>query len=117
MLGVRSSSLDAFDEAGVEEVRTLTAGASIALRNAELIAKLAASERRYRELHDRAADAILVFDSNSVILDANEAAATLLLRPVEELRGLQAQELFTRGRARGSAAAHRELMRTGELRV
>ncbi len=95
VLGVRSSSLDAFDEAGVEEVRTLTAGASIALRNAELIAKLAASERSYRELHDRAADAILVFDSNSVIVDANEAAATLLLRSVEELRGLQAQELFT----------------------
>ena len=116
VLGVRSSSLDAFDEAGVEEVRTLTAGASIALRNAELIAKLAASERSYRELHDRAADAILVFDSNSVIVDANEAAATLLLRSVEELRGLQAQELFTTVELAAAPLRTDELMRTGELR-
>ncbi|HST14339.1 MAG TPA: ATP-binding protein [Gaiellaceae bacterium] len=116
VLGVRSSSLEAFDEAGVEEVRTLTAGASIALRNAELIAKLAASEHRYRELHDRAADAILVFDSNNVIVDANEAAATLLLRPVEELRGLQAQDLFTAVELAAAPLRTDELMRTGELR-
>ena len=116
VLGVRSSSLEAFDETGVEEVRTLTAGASIALRNAELIAKLAASERSYRELHDRAADAILVFDSNSVVVDANEAAATLLLRSVEELRGLQAQELFTTVELAAAPLRTDELMRTGELR-
>ena len=61
VLGVRSSSLAAFDDAGVEEIRMLAAGASIALRNAELIARLEASERSYRELHDQAADAILVF--------------------------------------------------------
>jgi len=116
VLGVRSSSLDAFDEAGVEEVRTLTAGASIALRNAELIAKLAASERSYRELHDRAADAILVFDSDSVIVDANDAAATLLLRSVEELRGLPAQKLFTPVELAAAPLRTDELMRTGELR-
>jgi two-component system, cell cycle sensor histidine kinase and response regulator CckA len=116
VLGVRSSSLDAFDETGVEEVRTLTAGASIALRNAELIAKLAASERRYRELHDRAADAILVFDETSVIVDANEAAANLLLRPVEELRGLPAHELFTAVELAAAPLRTDELVRTGELR-
>jgi len=116
VLGVRSSSLDAFDDAGVEAVRTLTAGASIALRNAELIAKLAASEHQYRELHDRAADAILVFDSSSVIVDANEAAAALLMRPVEELRGLEAQELFTAVELAAAPLRTDELMRTGELR-
>ncbi len=116
VLGVRSSSLAAFDEAGVEEVRMLTAGASIALRNAELIAKLGTSERSYRELHDRAADAILVFDSNNVIVDANDAAATLLLRPLAELRGLHAQELFTSVELAAAPLQTEELMRTGELR-
>src|SRR4051794_2218475 len=116
VLGVRSSSLDAFDDAGVEAVRVLTAGASIALRNAELIARLAASERSYRELHDHAADAILVFDTNSVIVDANEAAATLLLRPIEELRGLDAHELFTSAELAAAPLRTAELMRTGELR-
>jgi PAS domain S-box-containing protein len=116
VLGVRSSSLDAFDEAGVEEVRTFTAGASIALRNAELIAKLAASERSYRELHDRAADAILVFDANSIIVEANEAAGVLLLRPSDELRGLDARELFTTVELAAAPLRTDELVRTGELR-
>jgi PAS domain S-box-containing protein len=116
VLGVRSSSLDAFDDAGVEAVQTLTAGASIALRNAELIAKLAASEHRYRELHDRAADAILVFDSSGVIVDANEAAGALLMRPVEELRGLPVRELFTAVELAAAPLRTDELMRTGELR-
>ena len=116
VLGVRSSSLEAFDDAGVEEVRMLAAGASIALRNAELIAKLAESERSYRELHDRAADAILVFDADSVILDANEAAGVLLLRDVDELRGMNARELFTAVELAAAPLRTDELMRTGELR-
>jgi len=116
VLGVRSSSLDAFDDAGVEEVRMLTAGASIALRNAELIARLAASERNYRELHDRAADAILVFDSDTVIVDANDAAAMLLQRPIDELRGLDARSLFTSVELTAAPLRTEELMRTGELR-
>src|SRR3954469_18263562 len=77
-LGVRSGSPAAFDEAGVEHIRMLAAGASIALRNAEVIEVLAASERNYRELHDQAADAILVFDADGNLLDANEAAAAML---------------------------------------
>ena len=116
VLGVRSSSLDAFDPAGVEEIRMLAAGASIALRNAEVVAKLVASERNYRELHDQAADAILVTDANAVILDANEAAAELLLRPVDELRGLHASELFTAAELAAAPLRMAELQRTGELR-
>ena len=53
ILGVRSADIDAFDENGVEKIRLLAAGASIALRNAEVVEALAASERNYRELHDR----------------------------------------------------------------
>ena len=45
ILGVRSASVEAFDETGVEEIRLLAAGASIALRNAEVVEQLAAAER------------------------------------------------------------------------
>jgi two-component system, cell cycle sensor histidine kinase and response regulator CckA len=116
VLGVRSSSLEAFDDAGVEEIRMLAAGASIALRNAEVIERLAASERNYRELHDRAADAIIVTDADSVILDANDAAAELLWRSVEELRGMHASELFTQAELTAAPLRTEELTRTGELR-
>ena len=116
VLGVRSSSLEAFDDAGVEEVRMLAAGASIALRNAEVIERLAASERKYRELHDRAADAILVTDAKSVIIDANEAAGELLLRSIDELRGMHASELFTTAELTAAPLRVDELERTGELR-
>ena len=116
VLGVRSSSLEAFDDAGVEEIRMLAAGASIALRNAEVVAKLAASERSYRELHDQAADAILVFSPDNVVLDANEAAAALLWRPLDELRGLHAHELFTQAELAAAPLRTTELQRTGELR-
>jgi PAS domain S-box-containing protein len=116
VLGVRSSSDSAFDEAGVEEIRMLAAGASIALRNAEVVAKLAASERSYRELHDRAADAILVTDLNSVILDANDAAASLLLYSVDELCGMHASTLFTQAELAAAPLRTAELQKNGELR-
>ncbi|MGN6797463.1 MAG: ATP-binding protein [Gaiellaceae bacterium] len=116
VLGVRSSSVEAFNEAGVEEIRMLAAGASIALRNAEVIEKLAASERRYRELHDHAADAILITDANENIIDANEAAAELLWRTVDELRGMHATELFTAAELTAAPLRTQELERTGELR-
>ncbi len=45
VLGVRSADHGAFDADGVEEIRTLAAGASIAIRNAELVERLAESER------------------------------------------------------------------------
>ncbi|MGZ4333220.1 MAG: PAS domain S-box protein [Gaiellaceae bacterium] len=116
ILGVRSTSLDAFDDAGVEEIRMLAAGASIALRNAEVIAVLAASERHYRELHDQAADAILVTDGTGRILDANEAAAALLWRPVEELLTMRADDLFTTAELAAAPPRGEELAQIGELR-
>jgi PAS domain S-box-containing protein len=116
ILGVRSSSLDSFDEAGVEEIRMLAAGASIALRNAEVIAVLAASEHKYRELHDQAADAVLVIDQDGAIVDANEAAAALLWRPVDELRAMQARELFSPAELTAAPPRREELKRSGELR-
>jgi PAS domain S-box-containing protein len=116
VLGVRSSSLEAFDDAGVEEVRMLAAGASIALRNAEVVARLAASERRYRELHDQAADAILVTNADAVIIDANEAAAALLLHSVDELCGMHASALFTPAELAAAPLRMSELQQTGQLR-
>src|SRR5207248_1264036 len=117
ILGVRSASLEAFDDAGVEEVRMLAAGASIALRNAELIAVLAASERKYRELHDQAADAMLVTDEEGLVLEANEAAAALLWRPVEELRGLPVRELFSAAELESAPLRTGDLTRGGEYQI
>ena len=56
VLGVRSRLLDAFGETEVEATRLLAQSAAIALRNAELVEHLAASERQYRDLHAQAAD-------------------------------------------------------------
>jgi PAS domain S-box-containing protein len=116
ILGVRSTSVAAFDDAGVEEIRMLAAGASVALRNAEVIELLAASERRYRALHDEAADAIIVTDAEGIILEANEAAAALLWRPSEELRGMHARDLFSSSEPTAASARRAELRRVGELR-
>jgi signal transduction histidine kinase len=46
-----------------------------------------ASERRYRALYDHAADAVLVIDERGRIDEANAAAARLLDRDVEGMRG------------------------------
>ena len=94
ILGVRSRLLDAFGEPEVERTRLLAQAAAIALRNAELVERLAASERQYRVLHAQAADATLVADLEGNIIDANEAAAALLLYSVEELCSMHSSALF-----------------------
>jgi PAS domain S-box-containing protein len=116
ILGVRSPSLDAFDEAAVDHIRMLAAGASIALRNAEVVEVLAASERKYRELHDRAADAIIVTDERGKILEANDAAAALLWWPADELCAMDASDLFTAAELTASPPRWDELARVGQLR-
>ncbi len=116
ILGVRSTSPDAFDEHGVEEIRMLAAGASIALRNAEVVEALAASERMYRELHDGAADAVLVTQSSDTILDANDAAASLLGYTVEELRTMRVTDLFSAAELAALPLRDEELLERGELR-
>jgi two-component system cell cycle sensor histidine kinase/response regulator CckA len=93
ILGVRSRLLDAFGEPEVERTRLLAQAAAIALRNAELVERLAASERQYRVLHAQAADATLVADLEGNIIDANEAAAALLLYTVEELCSMHSSAL------------------------
>ncbi|HEY6961939.1 MAG TPA: PAS domain S-box protein [Gaiellaceae bacterium] len=91
ILGVRSGRADAFDDAGVEQIRMLAAGASIALRNAHVLTLLHA----YRELHESGADATVVVDRDArTILDANAEAAALLQWPLEELRGRSADSLL-----------------------
>lgn len=55
---------------------------------------LAESEERYRNLFDNAPDAIFLADpSSGKILDANQAASELLLRPHDEIIGLHQSEL------------------------
>jgi two-component system, cell cycle sensor histidine kinase and response regulator CckA len=116
ILGVRSADTDAFDENGVEKIRMLAAGASIALRNAEVVAALAASERKYRELHDGAADAVLVTHRSDTILDANDAAASLLEYTVAELRTMKVSELFSPAELTALPLRDEELTERGALR-
>ena len=117
VLGVRSVDVDAFDDNEVETLRVLTRAASIALRNAELVDRLAQGERHYRELHAQAADAILVGDREGNIRDANEAAAALLWYSVDELRGMHAREARRSGATRGLRAPPTvSLLEQGELR-
>src|SRR4051812_40062714 len=94
VLGVRSASPEAFEQHEVEAIKLLARGAAVALRNAELVERLAASEDQYRQLHAQAADAILVSDGHGAVLDANDAAAALLWFSVDELREMEALELF-----------------------
>ena len=86
ILGVRSADGRRVRRArGRDAIALLARGAAVALRNAELVERLATSERRYRELHAQAADAMLVCDIDGSLLDANDAAAALLWYSGEEL--------------------------------
>ena len=101
ILGVRSADVQAFQDTDVETVRLMAHSASVAIRNAELVERLAASEEQYRQLHAQAADATLVSDNHGLLLDANEAAAALLWYSVEELRGMDARTLFRSDESEG----------------
>ena len=116
VLGVRSADADAFDTSEVETLGLLARAASIALRNAELVERLAESERQYRELHAQAADAILVSDGEGNLIDANDAAAALLWYPLEELRGMHAYELIDPSALEDFQARRRELLEHREVR-
>ena len=116
VLGVRSANPDAFTPGEVEAVRLLTEGASVALRNAEVVARLAASERRYRELYAEAADATLVSDVDGNLLDANAAAAAMLWYSVDELRTLHASALLASDELAETPARRFWVNSTRELR-
>jgi two-component system cell cycle sensor histidine kinase/response regulator CckA len=117
VLGVRSRRLDAFGENEVEAMRLLAQSAAIALRNAELIENLAASERQYRDLHAHAADATLVYDLDGNLLDANEAAAALLWYRADELRGMRMAALVDPAELAAEPAHIAELLEHRELRA
>ena len=117
VLGVRSRLPDAFGGLEVETTRLLAQSAAIALRNASLVEKLAASERQYRELHTQAADATLVCDLDGNILDANAAATALLWYTHEQLCAMPVIELFEPTERAAEAARVTELIEHGELRA
>jgi PAS domain S-box-containing protein len=116
ILGCRSRRRDAFGELDVETTRLLARSAAIALRNAELVERLAASERQYRELHAQAADATLVGDLEGHVIDANEAAAALLLFSVDELRTMDASDLLDPADLLSASQRREKLRKDGELR-
>ena len=117
ILGVRSADPDAFGEQEVEAIMLLARGAAVALRNAEVVERLAASEEQYRQLHAQAADAILVSDDENVVLDANEAASALLSYSVDELRGMSYDALVAPEQLEQARTRVDELRLRRELRA
>jgi PAS domain S-box-containing protein len=116
ILGVRSSDRRAFDERAVDELRLLARAAAVALRNAEVIERLADSERRYRKLYAQAADAAIVSDLDGNLIEANEAAAELLRYPIDELRRMHFSQLFDADDLERTPSRRDELREVGELR-
>lgn len=53
-----------------------------------------ASEAKYRSLFDRAGQAILVYDAEGIVQEANSAAGKLLSRPPGAIRGLRLIDLL-----------------------
>lgn len=116
VLGVRSANPAAFTPSEVEAVRLLARGASVALRNAEVVERLAESERRYRELYAQGADATLVSDLEGNLLDANAAASAMLWYSVDELRTMHASALIAPGELELASTRKAQLNATRELR-
>lgn len=86
---------------------------------------LAASEARFRALVESAPDAVVVYEPDGAVLDANPAAASLFGRPVRELIGTRFDQLVADGRARAQGARGAEVdvrtvrlpKRDGEVRA
>jgi PAS domain S-box-containing protein len=116
ILGVRSAQPDAFSPVDVETCSLLARSAAIALRNAELVDRLARSEQEYRQLHDQASDAILVTDAHGGLLDANEVAAGLLGYSIDELRAMHSRDLFAPEELEAFPPRQEELQASRELR-
>jgi two-component system, cell cycle sensor histidine kinase and response regulator CckA len=115
ILGVRSADTDAFDSHEVELIAQLSRGAAIALRNAELVERLAGSERQYRELHAQAADATLVGSIDGDLTDANDAASALLWYSTGELTGINVRSLLAEERT-DISSERRDLVEQRETR-
>ena len=52
------------------------------------------SEKRYRSLFDSNRDALLVFDSNFIVQDANAAFEKLLGYKIADLKGQHASNIY-----------------------
>ncbi len=89
ILGVRSASQDAFDEADVEAIRALADGAGIALRNAEVVQRLADSERSYRALHEEAVRDVNERKENEDRLRSNLGRLHAIVATQQEMSALE----------------------------
>jgi PAS domain S-box-containing protein len=70
----------------------------------------------YRAVFDAALDAILIFDENDHILDANRAVETVLGRPLGDLVGRRAEDLAAPESVARLSELQRALRANGELR-
>ncbi len=93
---------------------------------ASAVYELEARERRFRAVFESALDAIVIFDDNGRVLEANPAAAALFGTPTEQLRGRcldefcpgEAGSIWWRVRSTGQRQAEIEIVRPdGERRL
>src|SRR6185437_9485335 len=89
VLSVHAREQATFGPEAAAAMGLMARSAAVALRNAELVARLASSERASRALVEQSADAMLVLDADGVVLAGNHAAAGLLGYSVDELSTLQ----------------------------
>ena len=89
-----------------------------AMTMSRLVDELAASERRYRTLVDNAHDAIVVADTDGVILEVNRGAEELYGAPRESLVGQSFADFAPPGRAESDLQEIRDVIAgTGRFKV
>jgi PAS domain S-box-containing protein len=116
VLSVHARAQSAFGDDAAAAMGLLARSAAVALRNAELVARLASSERASRALVEQSADAMLVLDSDGAVLAGNHAAGGLLGYPVEELPTLSDGDLFADEQSAAGTLHGATFLRRRELR-
>jgi PAS domain S-box-containing protein len=116
VLSVHARQQAAFGDEAAARMGLMARSAAVALRNAELVARLASSERASRALVEQGADATLVIDSDGAVLAANHAAADLLGYPTDELASLRDRDVFADAESAAATLHGAAFLRRREFR-
>lgn len=73
---------------------TLSSGSDVT-EERQITMKLRSSEEKFRTLFENAADAILIFDTDCNVIDANPVACEMLGYHIDELSGMSRHDLVT----------------------
>jgi PAS domain S-box-containing protein len=116
VLSVHARGQGTFGAEAAATIALMARSAAIALRNAELVARLSSSEQASRALVEQGADATLVLDSDGAVLAANAAAAELLGYTRTELTLLRDSDVFSDPETAADTLHGTTLQRRRELR-